>query len=92
VNLDPSATRRVYVYPGSFGEQDIASLTFATEYPIDFPGPATAYAAAVGTPGRREVAVNGPRVLIELPPWHQARLTLTVRPSGRAARHPMHDS
>lgn len=83
VNTSLVHTRRMVVRPGRFGERDIATVTSRGEHGGSYPGATTAYRHLAGTPIEQTVEINGPEVLLELPPNHRAHITLATRPSGR---------
>ncbi|HEY9423274.1 MAG TPA: hypothetical protein VIP54_00640 [Microterricola sp.] len=83
VNLSMTATRRVLVRPGRFGERDIVSVTSRGESGADYPGATPAYRSLPGEPVQQTVPVDDAELLVELPPNHRADITLVTRPSGR---------
>ncbi|MBT2229209.1 hypothetical protein [Nonomuraea sp. NEAU-A123] len=86
VNLGPARTRRVVVQAGAFGEHDIDRAVVTGAEP-GYPGDPRSYTAPPITEAEREVAVGGPRLLVELPPGRRIRLDLHTTARVRTPSH-----
>ncbi|HUR07086.1 MAG TPA: hypothetical protein VM347_31390 [Nonomuraea sp.] len=86
VNLGLSRTRRVVVQAGAFGEHDIDRAVVTGAEP-GYPGDPRSYTAPPITEAEREVAVGGPRLLVELPPGRRIRLDLHTTARVRTPSH-----
>ncbi|WP_185072369.1 hypothetical protein [Nonomuraea jabiensis] len=86
VNLGLTHTRRVVLQAGAFGEHriDRAVVTRADE---GYPGDPRAYTTPPITESEREVTVDGPRLVVELPPGRRIRLDLHTTARVRTPSH-----
>ncbi|KRC59214.1 hypothetical protein ASE14_15715 [Agromyces sp. Root81] len=87
VNLSMTASRRVIVRPGRFGERDIANVWARGEAGGVYPGSSVVTTSTPGAPITTTIRVDAPELLVELPPAHRALLVIEVTPEIRPARH-----
>jgi hypothetical protein len=90
VNLSVARTRRVVVQAGAFGEHriDRAVVTASVGGSGDgYPGDPRAYTPPPITQAGQEVTVDGPRLLVELPPGRRIRLDLHTTARARTPSH-----
>jgi hypothetical protein len=89
VNLSLSRTRRVVVQAGQFAEHDFdhATVTAAPASGDGYPGDPRDYTAPPIHESEQEVAVHGPRLLVELPPGRRIRLDLHTTARVRTPSH-----
>ncbi|MEU8145075.1 hypothetical protein [Nonomuraea sp. NPDC048901] len=86
VNLGLSRTRRVVVQAGAFGEHGIDRAVVTGAEP-GYPGDPRSYTAPPISEAEREVAVGGPRLVVELPPGRRIRLDLHTTARVRTPSH-----
>ncbi|WP_201760885.1 MULTISPECIES: hypothetical protein [unclassified Nonomuraea] len=86
VNLGVARTRRVVVQAGAFGEHRI-DRAVVTRSGGDYPGDPRSYTSPPITQAGQEVAVDGPRLLVELPPGRRIRLDLHTTARVRTPSH-----
>jgi hypothetical protein len=87
VNLSLTHPRRVVVQAGQFGEHRIDTATFTRAAAADYPGDPRAYTSPPIHETGQEVTVDGPRLLVELPPGRRIRLDLHTTARVRTPSH-----
>lgn len=87
VNLSLAHTRRVVIQAGQFGDDRIDHATVTRSSGDDYPGDPRAYTSPPIPQSEQEVTVNGPRLLVELPPGRRIRLDLHTTARVRTPSH-----